>query len=78
MREFFPKNASAADIETWLGAGLHRGHIAYMPPLPLPEMDRRVLAEFLAEMIKLQAENPDQAAHYAVKGFPKDQYEEKK
>ena len=71
MREYFPENAQAKDIENWLAAGLHRGHIAYMPPLPLPDLDRAVTAEFLAEILRLQKSDPDRAAAIAVKGFPK-------
>ncbi len=71
MREYFPEHAQAKDLENWLAAGLHRGHIAYMPPLPLPDLDRAVTAEFLAEILRLQKSDPDRAAAIAVKGFPK-------
>ena len=64
--------ADAAGIKDWLSAGLYRGHIVYMPPLPLPELDRDVMSEFLAEIIAVQKTDPQRAANYAVKGFPKD------
>ena len=43
-----------------------------MPPLPLPELDRDVMSEFLAEIIAAQKTDPQRAANYAVKGFPND------
>lgn len=72
IAKYFPAEADAAGIKDWLSAGLYRGHIVYMPPLPLPELDRDVMSEFLAEIIAVQKTDPQRAANYAVKGFPKD------
>ncbi len=72
IAEYFPGKADAAGIKDWLSAGLYRGHIAYMPPLPVPEQERGVMSEFLAEIIALQKTDPQQAARIAVKGFPKE------
>ena len=72
IAKYFPAEPDAAGIKDWLSAGLYRGHIVYMPPLPLPELDRDVMSEFLAEIIAVQKTDPQRAANYAVKGFPKD------
>ena len=40
-----------------------------MPPLPLPELDRDVMSEFLAEIIAVQKTDPQRAANCAVKAF---------
>ena len=74
MKKYFPADVKPEDVKAWLAAGLHRGHIAYMPAVPLPELDRSVLAEFLSESLKVQATDPSLAADYVVKGFPKSEY----
>lgn len=70
--QYFPAEPQAQGIYEWLSAGLYRGHIAYMPPLPLPELDRQVTAEFLAELLKLEKSDPKRAEKVAVEGFAKD------
>lgn len=63
LKNFFAADATAKDIETYLGAGLFRGHTVYMPPLPLPQAEREAMAAYIEAMLK----SSDPAA-LAVKG----------
>lgn len=49
LPEYF-KNSDKAAIEAYLGAALYRGHISYMPAIPLPKEEREALAAYLAKI----------------------------
>lgn len=52
LERFFPAGAGETFIYDYLGAGLHRGHTAYMPPVPLPEDERAAMASYIKSLIK--------------------------
>ena len=52
MERYFPPKADRDFIADYLGAGLYRGHTVYMPPVPIPEVEREAMAAFLATIMK--------------------------
>lgn len=63
ITRFIPATATVADVQSYLAAGLYRGHTAYMPAIPLPETDRRALATYL-----VQAARSDNPGRLALRG----------
>lgn len=51
LKNFFAADAKKTDIAEYLGAGLYRGHTMYMPPLPLPALERDALAAYIEASI---------------------------
>lgn len=52
LKRYFPAEADKEAVKRYLGAGLHRGLTSYMPAIPLPDLDRDALAQYIAELTR--------------------------